>query len=220
MRHSHHRHRSLIVATMMTLMLITQPVIAQTPAPAEPPGTPGTVVFVGNVGVSIRVDTGTVPQGCDPKEVVHLITTFLDAFNRGDQQRLPEFFPDVADTTQEDTFHWYSVGGSPDTFNPGFQANSRDELLPYFAERHSHGESMTLLHIDYGANQSQTGVPSDRAIGFTLDVLRSADDIPTHQAGVKGAIDCRDQTILRWAMGDRGIVPDDWFGTPPATPVG
>ena len=63
------------------------------------------------------------------------------------------------------------------------------------------------------------GDPADRAIGFTLDVLRSADDIPTHQAGIKGAIDCHEQTILRWAMGDRGIVPDDWFGTPPATPM-
>jgi hypothetical protein len=218
MRYPHRRRWKLIVASVMVVVLITQPAMAQTPAPTEPPGTQGTVVFVGDVGVSIRADS-TIPRGCNPTEVVQLITSFLDAFNRGDQQQLPEFFSDVADTTQEDTFHWYSVGGPPDSFNPGFLANNRDELVVYLADRHTHGERMTLLQISYGTSQVGPGVPSDRGIGFVLDVQRSADDIPTHQAGVKGGIDCQEQTILRWAMGHRGIVPDGWFGLPEATPT-
>jgi hypothetical protein len=201
--------------------------LSQTPQPTEPPQGPGTVVFVGDIGVHIRDYSGPLPQGCRPKEVVRLLTDFLDAFNRGDQQALARFFP--AETSQrgphgtlssgeeEGKFKWYSVGGAPGSFNSGFQANNRDELLAYFAERHAHHERMQLLQVDYGAKLWWEN--GTRGIDMTYDIRRHADDIPTHIAGGKGAVDCREQTIYVWSMGDREVVPDRYFGTPMTTPM-
>lgn len=193
--------------------------MGQTPIPVEPPGTPGTVVFVGDVGVSIRLESDTVPRGCNPTEVVTLLTAFFTAFSNGDQLLLQRFFPSEDDQNRQGTFQWYGVGGRPGSFNPGFVAfsHNREDLMAYFVERHEHEERLQLLHIDYATNDYWEN--GQRGIGFTLDTLRSADDIPTHQAGVKGAIDCREQTIHRWSMSDRGIVPDDWFEPLIATPT-
>lgn len=218
-RFPNHLSWSRMFASLLALSLVVQPAMGQTPLPVEPPGSPGTVVFVDDVGVSLRADTNAVPRGCNPTEVVQLITAYLDAFNRSDQQQLLHFFSSETDRNQEGAFNWYSVGGPTDGINPGFNAASRDELMVYLTERHTHDERMTLLQIDYGTNPTNRyGEESYREIGFTLDVLRSADDIPTHQAGVKGGIDCQELTIYVWSQGDRGIVPDNWFDTPQATP--
>lgn len=190
---------------------------SQTPRATEPPGHPGTIVFVDGVGVSIRQGSFPLPQGCDPAAVVHLINAFLDAFNRNDQNALPRFFPAEANPAEPAMFHWFAVNGPPGGFNPGFSAENRSEVLPYVTARHAHGERMRLLQIDYGSDKQWAR--GTRGIGFTLDVLRSADDIPTHQAGVKGGIDCRAQTITTWGMADGGIVPDAWFATPIASPT-
>lgn len=210
------RHATIRFTIAAFILILTSPVVGSavspTPVPTEPPGTPGEVDYVGNVGVSLRADSEPIPPGCAPHEVVGLIRSSLDAFNEGDHERLLRFFP-----SDDGAFHWYSVNGRPGGFNPGFTADDREDLVPYLAERHAHGERMRLLQIDYGTTITWEG--GGRGIEFTLDVLRAADDIPTHQAGVKGTIDCLHQRISVWSMGDRGIVPDTWFDTPPATSV-
>ena len=212
-----HRQWDPLLAGVIALSLIAQPALSQTPSPTEPSGIPGAIVFVGNIGVSLRDRPSMVPTGCRPDDVVQFLSAFIDAFNRGDQQRLQHFFPGEASQVQDGAFHWYAVGGPPGGINPGFTAENRDELMAYFAERHAHGEYMQLLQIDYGTDRNWED--GERGIDFTLDVRRSAEDIPMHEAGVKGAIDCREQTIYVWSMGDRGIVPDGWFDPPMATPA-
>lgn len=156
----------------------------------------------------------SMPPRCGRTDAIQRIQAFFDAFNRGDQAQLATFFGPA--------FKWYSVnegelsqGGRfflaytpqsevvPPTFPAGFNATvgQQEILLPYFAERHAHGERLLLqsLSMNYDSVRNLGG------IAFTL--TRIADDIdprlggPDHVAHGKGAMSCQDLTIVLWSMG-------------------
>ncbi|MDQ3044531.1 MAG: hypothetical protein M3R06_05190 [Chloroflexota bacterium] len=207
------------ITAAAVMLIVTSAVSAQTPQSAADPGaspvaraTPVGVRTIDGVQTRVRDEGKPFAEGCGVEFVVDLLTGFLDAFNRGDQEALARYFPsEVAEFPPEiGKFNWYGVGGPPNSFNPGFTAMNRDELLVYFAERHDQHEQMRLLQVEVGEEW--------HGLGMTLDIDRRADDIPHHEAGVKAAIDCPSETIWVWGMGDRGILNDALYTDPNATP--
>jgi hypothetical protein len=162
-------------------------------------------------GVEVTGDEGPLPPGCwSGEEVAGLIGRFFDAFNRGDRAALVSFFP--AEGTRSNNMNpeqlqWYSVSeGNPPTRS--FVAHDRETLLRYFAERHAHGERLSLLSL-----QVSTGYKSDAFVFF--EIARFADDLAAPGAGLpnsgageyvaigKGAINCGKGTFYMWSMGSR-----------------
>jgi hypothetical protein len=146
--------------------------------------------------VTVREGSGPLPDGCTPEDVADLKMGFLDAFNRGDQAALTAFFPAEAKppgAVEPGEFHWFSA--------PGFVAYSRDQLLPYFAERHAQHERLQLLQLEVSTSWHL-------GVDIVYDIARQADDIPAHVAGGKGAIDCEERTIFVWSMGDHENLPN------------
>jgi hypothetical protein len=137
-------------------------------------------------------------------EVRGRIERFLAAYNAGDQEQLLRFFPARAVSRpsvllpgEERFFTWYAVGhfqnGKP---IQEFVAYKREDLLPYFAQRHAQHEHLTLRTIEVGG-------PSWHGGGdFAIELDRQADDLPARKVIGKGAIDCQEGTIFVWAMGD------------------
>lgn len=156
--------------------------------------------------------TETAPAGCTRSEAAQTVERFIAAFNQGDQGQLDRLFGA--------RFMWYSVtegdvqnGGrgfiaygpkengvvaAPPPAGSAIAVGTRDSLLPYFAERHTHGERLTLRSFD-GRYEALRNI-----YNFGYRLIREADDIPPglggpdHLAGGKGAIDCTDQTIMVW----------------------
>ncbi len=159
-------------------------------------------------------DLHTPPTpACSREEVTRLVERFLDAFNRGDQDQLARFFGP--------RFEWYSVSDrgreSGDrhflAYNPNgglrlgafpegleVTVGHQDLLLPYFAERHAHGERLELrkLGSSYEAGRNIAHI--------TYTLTRTAEDLelrlgkPERETLGKGAVDCTDQTIMVWSM--------------------
>lgn len=184
----------------------TQPAVpvALAASPATPMSTPLPVAATGGPAA---------PAGCTREGAAHLIEGFFAAFNAGDQAQLGRFFGG--------RFHWYSVtegdlehGGRHfvayhprsglllGPFPPGSRVTvgQHELLLPYFAERHAHGERLQLRAVDGHADTARG------LFHFVYTITREADDLPSdlggpdHRASGKGAIDCLDQTIMVWSM--------------------
>ena len=134
----------------------------------------------------------SLPDGCRPRQVAGLVTSFFDAFNEGDQGRLARFF--VAKYPQSPGL----FGGSASN---GFSTYRRDDLLKYFARRHEHKERLQLLRMDV----DEPGW--DRGVGEGAFVItRHADDLrpglggPNRVARGKFILDCKTRRIMRWQM--------------------
>lgn len=163
----------------------------------------------------LRVREGSpLPPGCSAERAAGIVTDFIAAFNRGDQPGLTNLFPadaaGPAEAPRLGMFGWFAVTGAPDSFNPGFGAYSREELLPWLAERHARHERLQLLQLEVAGSWHG-------GVGMVFDVARQADDIPTHVAGGKGSLDCANRTIMVWNLGDREGLPD--FVNPPPRPT-
>lgn len=145
------------------------------------------------VPVIVTRDDPSLPAGCRPRQTAGLIMNFFEAFNRGDQERLSRFF--VAKAPIPGLY-----GVSEDRGSRGFDTQSRDELLRYFAERHKQGERLQLLKVDVGK-----GWESGTA-NITFVITRKAGDLkpglgsPDRVAKGKGGIDCGKQRIVVWQM--------------------
>ncbi len=159
-------------------------------------------------------DLHTPPTpACSREEVTRLVERFLDAFNRGDSAQLARFFGP--------RFEWYSVTDrgreSEDRHFLAYNSNGglrlgafpeglkvtvghQDILLPYFAERHAHGERLELrkLGSNYEAGRNIAHI--------TYTLTRTAEDLelrlskPERETLGKGAVDCTDQTLMVWSM--------------------
>lgn len=165
--------------------------------------------------LQLRVrDDSPLPAGCTVQMVVDVLLGFIDAFNRGDTEAAIAYFPIeegfISEPNAPTLFSWFAVGGGPDTFNPGFIAHNREELRPYLTERHAQRERLYLLQVDMGGAW-------DGKVHYTFDVMRQADDIPTHEAGGKGIADCDQSKIILWNLSDRPSLPD--FLNPPPMPT-
>jgi hypothetical protein len=144
------------------------------------------------VSQQIRVsrDTSRGPRACQPEHVGRLVADFFAAVNRGEADRVTEFFtPGLG---------WYSVTeGNPNNGGRHFVAYKPSRLQKYFGDRVSRNERMYLVEIDVAYERAGN-------LGHVAyNLLRSADDLTEYaaEAGGKGAIDCEGGRIVVWSMG-------------------
>ena len=137
---------------------------------------------------------GASPPACQPAEVNRLVSGFLDAFNRGDQEQLARAFPE--------RLEWYSVtdlgpGGHP----RHFVTHDRASLLIYFSERRRQNEQLTLRELSVTSDGNGEGAQ------IVYIIARRADDLPANLGGPeglaqgKGAVNCRTGTVYVWSLG-------------------
>lgn len=159
------------------------------------------------------IPTPTPPPGCSGDEITAFVERFLDVQGRGDTAALRPYFPQQGSTSGSpdhlpNHFQWYSMTeGDPQRGRQHFVAYRLDDLWPYFAARHQQHERFQLVRLT-NALVSYDGVAN---IGYTL--TREADDRPLHGVSGKGAINCKDQTIIVWSMGTGAVVPATPDGT-------
>ena len=121
---------------------------------------------------------------CSRRHARQLVYDFIDSYNHGDLQRLDRIF------AKEPDFAFYRL--FPERQWPS--SDDRDELIPYFRERHGHNDHLEL--IDFYMSKTRGGSP--RAWGFTYTIERTSDDLLPWGDGTlsgKGAANC---TILVW----------------------
>lgn len=145
------------------------------------------------------------PSGCSTAEVTALLTRFLDAFNKGDQDQLIQFFPQgQAEDDQDSVSFRYGVGRMEDgMFVREFLAYTPADLPAYFAARHQQQERLELRMLRV-TNSAPPG-----AIGIVFRMTRRADDLLEYMVRGKGAINCQTRTIIAWGMGAFTTVQND-----------
>ena len=124
---------------------------------------------------------------CSAPDMRGLVSTFIDAFNTGNNRRL-----DTLWASGNQGFVWYTVG--PPKAAPN--ARDRNSLLAYFAARHSEHERLTMKSFTYnGAGAGNFG-------NFQFTVGRQADDLRSLTYSGKGAAFCRagPGQMFVWAM--------------------
>jgi hypothetical protein len=142
------------------------------------------------VQASVR-NSGPLPVGCTLEETIGTLTTFLQAFNRGDAAELAGFFPSAVAYPHTDRrgFQWYSVTDE----NGHFVTYDPAELPAYFAARHQRHEALHLLELEVAASWHP-------GVDLAFRLSRQADDLQLHEMVGKGAMYCDDQTIFVWSM--------------------
>lgn len=162
--------------------------------------------------VIVTSDDDSLPHGCHPQQVAVLVNEFVEAFNRGDAERLSRLFfisegpspPDFSSDSSS-TWSWYSVSevGSGGKIGRDFTTYDQDEMLRYFARRHGHGERLELLRVDV-AETGLLGKPDN--VGIVYALARKADDLAPGLGGPDGvsfgkaSINCERQQIFTWSM--------------------
>lgn len=156
--------------------------------------------------IVVTRDSLKLPSGCNPREVGLLLSRFTDAVDGGDQAALARLFvmadpPGKALEPAGKAFRWYSVtearSGPAQPWRHRVMYD-RADVLAYFTERHEQNERLELIEVQVGASR----LP--QAVGFTFKVRREADDLPPWLnpfAGGKAGIDCAEQAIYLWSMG-------------------
>lgn len=177
----------------------TQEVIAEptTSRPYDPP-----------VAVLVTRDDPQLPSGCRPWQVAGLITSFFDAFNRGDQDQLARFWmlPKASDAQGQT---WYSVTeDDPKQGGRHFVAYNQSDLLAYFAKRIAQRERLQLVMVDVGQGRGGD-------VGVSYVLVRQADDLkpglggPERFAEGKGEINCKKQMLFVWSMAQNSGTPEE-----------
>jgi hypothetical protein len=133
--------------------------------------------------VIVTSDDTSLPDGCHPRQIAELVIDFVDAFNRGDQERLSRIFfisegPSPPDFSEERYYpwSWYSVSevGAGGRIEDGFVTYDQGELLRYFAERHSQGERLELIKV----SSTQAGLLGKEGnVGIVYILTRDAEDL-------------------------------------------
>ena len=116
-----------------------------------------------------------------------VLTTFIEAFNRGDSARLATFF---SKANGDMAFRWFVTPETP-AGGPGAA-----QLTDYFATWHAAGERWRLVSIDAGASPSWHG-----GVDFGFEIERAWPDRSEINPG-KGALDCDARRIFVFSMGD------------------
>jgi hypothetical protein len=116
-----------------------------------------------------------------------VLTTFIDAFNRGDSAHLMTYFKT---TDGPRSFKWFYTPGTP-AYGP-----SLTQLPDYFATWHATGERWRVVNLDVGAGPSWHG-----GVDFAIEIERAWPDRSMLNGG-KGALDCDARTIFVFALGD------------------
>jgi hypothetical protein len=116
-----------------------------------------------------------------------VLTSFIDAFNRGDGPLLATFF---TPGTEPRAFQWFYVGGLTQAYGPTLR-----DLPNYFAEWHAAGERWRLVSVDAGAGPSWHG-----GIDFGMQVERTRGEWSGVFQG-KGALECAAHRIFVFGLG-------------------
>lgn len=156
--------------------------------------------------IVVTRDSLRLPSGCGSSEVGMLLSRFAAAVNAGDQAALARLFvtddpPGRAQEPAGAAFRWYSVTEARSGAAQPWRHRAlydRADLLAYFAERHEQNERMSLIEVEVRP------IRLAQAVGLTFKVRREADDLPSWLspfAGGKAGIDCTEQAIYLWSMG-------------------
>lgn len=116
-----------------------------------------------------------------------LLTSFIDAFNRGDSAQLMTHFSTNRGAAP---FRWFVTPATP-AFGPNLA-----ELPSYFATWNAGGERWRLVNVDASASPSWHG-----GVDFAMEIERALPDRTTFNVG-KGALDCDARTIFVFGLGD------------------
>jgi len=137
---------------------------------------------------SSRVAPTNETANCTSAEVRQLVNRFVQAFNAGDQLALQRLW---AQSGQG--FDWYSTDAPGQRIDPA--GRDRASLGAYFAERHTHRESLRLTSFQFNGNAASYG-------NFQYTLTRQADDLPPTTYTGKGAAVCTTlpRTIGVWSM--------------------
>lgn len=162
--------------------------------------------------VIVTSDDSSLPDGCNTRQIAGLVIEFVDAFNRGDGERLSRLFfvsegPSPPDFSEAGYYpwSWYSVSeiGEGGRIENGFVTYDKGELLRYFAERHSKGERLGLIKV----SSTQAGLlDEENNVGIVYVLTRDAEDLdpelggPSRIAFGKGGINCESRQIFAWSM--------------------
>lgn len=162
--------------------------------------------------VIVTSDDASLPDGCDTRQIAGLVIEFVDAFNRGDGERLSRLFfvsegPSPPDFSGAGYYpwSWYSVSeiGEGGRIQDGFVTYDQRDLLHYFAERHRQGESLRLIKV----SSTHAGLlEEENNVGIVYVLTRDAEDLapelggPSRIASGKGAINCESRQIFAWSM--------------------
>ena len=183
---------------------------AEGPRPDDRAGIPGTRASA--TEVIVTSDDASLPDGCDTRQSAGLVIEFVDAFNRGDGERLSRLFfisegPSPPDFSQAGYYpwSWYSVSevGEGGRIEDGFVTYDKGELLRYFARRHQQGERLNLIKI---SSTSSGILEEEDNVGLAYVLTRHAGDLapglggPFRIAFGKGAINCERRQIFAWSM--------------------
>lgn len=160
--------------------------------------------------VVVTRDTQKLPSGCGLRQAAGLMTHFLDAYNKDNQDQLRRLFPDRAELQT-----WlYSMNRGR---KPEVSVDNRKDLLNYFANRHGHHDRMRLLSIM--ATPSSRSSNSQPRVGIVYSLSRRAGDLEKGSAGLgwstigKSVIDCKRQEILLTSMDTSPVKPGDNFAS-------
>jgi hypothetical protein len=133
------------------------------------------------------------PNGCKPDQVLNIINGFIRSFNAGENEKAMGFFGLG--------FIGYSAPGIRDG-KPTVITNNLQELPAYFADRQRFGERLELAKLEIVSKTWHGG------IDVVFNIYRKADDLQLSLSssgrlvGGKGAINCKNQTIIVWGIGD------------------
>ena len=184
--------------------------------PGSPMGEGPNVQESGEHGSDTKIivtsDDASLPEGCNARQIAELAIDFVDAFNRGDAERLSRLFfvsegPSPPDFSGSGYYpwSWYSVSevGEEGMIENGFVTYDKGELLRYFAERHSQGERLGLIKV----SSTQAGLlDEENNVGIVYVLTRDAEDLdpglggPSRIAFGKGAINCESRQLFVWSM--------------------
>jgi hypothetical protein len=116
-----------------------------------------------------------------------LLSSFIDAFNRGDAAQLPTFFGAAQGAP---AFKWFVTPETP-AYGPGVA-----QLPDYFATWHSANQRWRLAFVGAGASPSWDG-----GVHFAMEIERAWPDRSMVNAG-KGALDCDARKIYAFVLAD------------------
>lgn len=141
--------------------------------------------------VSVTHTDQKMPPNCGPRQVVGLMTDFVDAFNKGDEPRLERLFPERASLLPR--LFAMNRGSKIE-----FTTDKRDALIDYFTERHTKSDRLELVSVE--VRQSNATSAEKAYADVTYSMNRRADDLQIapgawRKTVGKSVIDCRRQVL-------------------------
>lgn len=129
------------------------------------------------------------PSTCTAPMVAQLLSSFVDAFNAGDQARLTALFPDNDSSyfqsgVARDQYSLFQTFSQNEFLGPqSWGADNRADLLKAFAKRHTAHERWTMVLVKYGQ-------VSNDAVFIQPTFTAQADDLSFRTFQGRGAINC------------------------------